>query len=60
MCEKWKQKSSGERATEVLARAYFKDAYEIYDAERDSLHEIGVANNAVMQEKVDKLMAENM
>ena len=60
VCEKWKQKPAGERATEAQARTYFKGAYEIYDAERDSLHEIGVANNAVIQEKMDKLKAENM
>ena len=60
MCEKWKQKTAGKRATEVQARAYFKDAYEIYDTEPDSLNKIGVANNVVMQQKMDKLTTKNM
>ena len=36
VCEKWKQNPAAERATEAQARAYFKDAYEIYNAELDS------------------------
>ena len=60
ICEKWKQKPAAERSTETQARSYFKDAYGMYDAERDLIHEIGVVNNAVMQEKMNKLIAENM
>ena len=50
-CAKWKQKPAAERATKVQARAYFKDVCEIFDAERDSFHEMGVTNNVVMQKK---------
>ena len=60
VCTKWKKKPTGNRATEAQTRAYFKDAYKIYDEERDSFHEVGVANNVVMQEKLDKLTAENV
>ena len=45
---------------EAQARTYFKDVYEIFDEERGSFHELGVANNAVMQGKMDKLTAENV
>ena len=54
------ERTAGDCATEAQARAYFKNAYEIYDEERDSFHEVGVANNVVMQEKLDKLTAENV
>ena len=57
-CEEWKQKLIGNRSTEAQARAYFKAVYGIFDAERDSFHEIGVANNAVMQGKLDEAAAE--
>ena len=58
-CEKWKRKPSVDISTEAQARAYFKDVYEIFYAERDSFHEVGVTNNVVMQEKMDSLAAEN-
>ena len=57
---KWKKKSAGDRTTEAQAKTYFKEAYDIYDAERDTLHETGVANNAVMQQKMHKMTAKNM
>ena len=60
MCTNWKKKPAGNCATEAQARAYFKDAYKFYDEDRDSFHEVGVANNVVMQEKLDKLTAENV
>jgi len=44
-CTNWKRKPPGDRATENQLRTYFGDKYEIFDAERDSLHDIGVANN---------------
>ena len=56
---KWKQKPFAERSTEAQARAYFKGVYEIFDAKRDSFHEMGVVNNVVMQEKMNSLAAEN-
>ena len=59
VCTKWKRKPALDRATEAQARTYFKEAYEIYDDARDSFHEVGVVNNVVMQEKMDKLTAEN-
>ena len=58
-CAKWKRKPAASRATEAQAREYFKSVYEIFDLERDSFHEMGVANNVVMQEKLDSLAAEN-
>ena len=58
-CAKWKRKPPASRATEAQAREYFKSVYEIFDLERDSFHEMGVANNVVMQEKLDSLAAEN-
>ena len=48
---KWKQKPAADRATEAQARTYFKDVYEIFDLERNSFHELGIANNVDMQEK---------
>ena len=51
VCEKLKKKLVGDRSTEAQARAYFKGVYEIFNAKRDSFHEIGMANNVVMQEK---------
>ena len=53
-CAKWKRKPAPDYATEAQARTYFKEAHEIYDEECISLHEMGVANNAVIQEKMDK------
>ena len=44
---------------EVKARAYFKDVYDIFHAERDSFHEIGAANKVVMPEKIDSLETGN-
>jgi len=58
-CEKWKRKPPVDRSTKAQAREYFKGVYEIFDAQRDSFHEMGVANNVVMQEKMDSLAAEN-
>mmetsp|Transcript_24127 Transcript_24127/g.27593 ORF Transcript_24127/g.27593 Transcript_24127/m.27593 type:complete len:179 (-) Transcript_24127:381-917(-) len=58
-CEKWKRKPLVDRSTETQAREYFKGVYEIFDAKRDSLHDMGVTNNVVMQEKMDSLAAEN-
>ena len=58
-CAKWKRKPAVDRATEAQARTYFKDVYEIFDLERDSFHELGIANNVVIQEKMDSLAAEN-
>ena len=55
-CTKWKRKPAVDHATEAQPRAYFKDVYGIYDEERDSFHEVGVANNAVMQEKMFSLV----
>ena len=57
---KMEKKPTSDRATEAQVRTYFKEACEIYDAEHDSLHEMGVANNAVIQEKMDKLTAKNV
>ena len=58
-CEKWKRKPVGDRSTEAQVRTFFKDVYEIFDANRNSFHEIGVAYNAVMQGKLNKISAEN-
>ena len=40
-CSKCKKKDKIDRATEAQARVYFKDMYEIFDEQRDSLHDIG-------------------
>ena len=56
---KIEEKPADGRVTEAQVRTYFKEAYEIYDAERDTLHEMGVANNAVMQKMMNKLTAKN-
>ena len=58
-CAKWKRKPAVDRATEAQARTYFKDVYEIFDLDCDSFHELGIANNVVIQEKMDSLAAEN-
>jgi len=57
-CTNWKRKPPGDRATENQLRTYFGDKYEIFDAERDSLHDIGVANNVELQEKLDRTQAQ--
>ena len=59
-CTKWKRKPAVDRAAKAQARAYFKDVYAIFEEERDSFHEVGVANNAVIQEKMDKLTTKNV
>ena len=55
--EKSKRKPVGNRFTEAQCRIFFKKTYEIYDAERDSLKDIGVANNGVLQRKLDQTTA---
>ena len=57
-CAHWKRKPPGERATEIQFRIYFCDKYEVFNAERDALHDIGVANNAKLQEKLDRTQAQ--
>ena len=47
-CEKWKRKPAQDQTTEAQARTFFKDVYEIFDAERESFHDMGLANNIVM------------
>ena len=59
LCKKWKQKPLIERSNTAQARVHFKGVYEIFDAERDSFHEMREANNVVMQEKKDSLAANN-
>ena len=59
-CSKWKKKLEADRATEAQAKAYFKDMYEVFDEQRDSLHDIGVANNVEMKETLAKLTADNV
>ena len=46
-CMRWNKKPLIQRNTEALCRAYFKEKYEEFDAERESLHDVGVANQAV-------------
>ena len=57
-CEIQKRKPAPNRATKAQFRTFFQEKYEIYDAGRDLLHDIGVANNAVMQEKLDQQQAQ--
>ena len=57
-CEKWKRKPVCERTTEAQARTFFKDVYKFFEAERNSFHKIGVANNVVMQRNLDEATAE--
>ena len=57
-CSKWKKKPEGDCLTKAQARTYFKDVYEVFDEQRDSLHDMGVANNVEMKETLDKLMAD--
>lgn len=52
------KKPASDRAMKAQARTFLKDIYEIYDGKSDSFHEIGVANNTVMQGKLDKTAAE--
>ena len=56
---KWKRKPISNWSTEAQARAYFKGVYGIVDDKRDLFHEMGVANNVVMQEKMVSLAAKN-
>ena len=51
VCEKWKRKPLVDRSTKAQAREYFKGVYEISDTRCNSFHEMGVANNVVMQER---------
>ena len=54
----WKQKPPGERNTEAQFRLYFSEKYEVFDIERDTLHDIGVANNAELQKKLERTQAQ--
>ena len=58
-CVKWKRLPAADRLTEAQARAYFKNVYELFDIERDSFHELGIANNVVMTDRLNSLAAEN-
>ena len=58
-CVKFQRLPAAQRNTEALVRTYFKDVYEIFDVERDSFHELGIANNVVMTERLNSLEAEN-
>ena len=58
-CLKWKKKDEVDCATEAQASEFFKDMYEVFDEQRDSLHDIGVANNVEMKESIAKLTANN-
>ena len=43
-CVQWKAKPLLQRNTEALCQTYFLEAYNEFDAQRDSLHEVDVAN----------------
>ena len=57
-CERWIKLPIGEWHTEALFRVYFTNKYDIFDAQRDSLHNIGVKNNAEIQETLDRTQVE--
>ena len=57
-CAHWKRKPPGERNTESQFRLYFSEKYKVFDAERDTLHDIGVANNAELQKKLERTQAQ--
>lgn len=48
-CEKWKNKPAADRATEAQCRTFFRERFTLFDAQRDSMHDMGVANNAELQ-----------
>jgi hypothetical protein len=50
-CFKWKALPSDERATLRQIIIYFGDKYKVYDAQRLSLHQAGVANSVQLQEQ---------
>ena len=60
VCSKWKKKDEGDCATKAQARTYFNNMCEVCDKQRDSLHDIGVANNVEMKEALAKLTADNV
>ena len=57
-CEQWKRKIAIERATEAQFWEDFSKKYEVFNTERDSLHDIGVANNAELQENLEHTQAQ--
>ena len=57
-CEQCKRKTAIKRATEAQFREYFSNKYEVFDAEHDLLHDIGVANNAELKEKLERTQAQ--
>jgi hypothetical protein len=49
-CFKWKALPPDERATLRQIRTYFGSKYKVYDTQRKSLHQAGVANSVQLQE----------
>jgi hypothetical protein len=50
-CFKWKALPPDKRATLQQIKTYFGDKYKVYDAQRLSLHQAGVANSVQLQEE---------
>jgi len=58
-CTRWKRLPVNQRNTEQCMRTYFLEKYEVFDAQRDSLHDTGIANQATeFQDKLQKLEQE--
>jgi hypothetical protein len=50
-CFKWKALPPDERATlQQIQTTYFGSKYKVYDAQRQSLHQAGVANSVQLEE----------
>ena len=49
VCKQWKRLPVNQRDTEMLFWEYFMQEYDIFDAQHNSLYDIGVANS-VMKE----------
>ena len=49
-CEKWKALPPIERETFRQIRVFFGNKYKVYDAQQNSLHQVGVANSVQLQD----------
>ena len=58
-CEKWKRLPEAQRNTKDLCRTYFRDQYKEFNSQRDTLHDVGVANAAVQDLQGGLQVAQN-
>lgn len=58
-CSKWKNLPEAQRNTEALCREYFQNKFDAFDAQRDSLRDAGIANNAEIEQDLAAMQQQN-